>query len=148
MLGKDFLRRPRLSRIYYRGRFFDYPLKPFNALRNLGIWTSVRVLLSCLWIKMFPIRPERSFADWVSNRFGRMLFRIFFETYTEKVWGIPCNRIGAQWAAQRIKGLSLKTTVINMLVPARMRSEATIKSLDRGVRLSAVWSGDDVGRIP
>jgi protoporphyrinogen oxidase len=129
MLGKDFLRRPRLSRIYYRGRFFDYPLKPLNALRNLGIWTSVRVLLSCLWIKMFPIRPERSFADWVSNRFGRMLFRIFFETYTEKVWGIPCNRIGAQWAAQRIKGLSLKTTVINMLVPARLRSEATIKSL-------------------
>jgi protoporphyrinogen oxidase len=129
MLGNDFLRRPRLSRIYYRGRFFDYPLKPLNALRNLGIWTSIRVLLSCLWIKMFPIRPERSFADWVSNRFGRMLFRIFFETYTEKVWGIPCNRIGAQWAAQRIKGLSLKTTVINMLVPARMRSDATIKSL-------------------
>ena len=129
MLGKDFLRRPRLSRIYYRGRFFDYPLKPLNALRNLGLSTSVRVLLSCLWIKAFPIRPERSFADWVSNRFGRVLFRIFFETYTEKVWGIPCNRIGAQWAAQRIKGLSLKTAVINMLVPAAMRSDASIKSL-------------------
>jgi protoporphyrinogen oxidase len=129
MLGNDFLRRPRLSRIYYRGRFFDYPLKPLNALRNLGIVTSLRVLLSCLWIKMFPIRPERSFADWVSNRFGRVLFRIFFETYTEKVWGIPCNKIGAQWAAQRIKGLSLKTTVINMLVPAAMKSDATIKSL-------------------
>jgi protoporphyrinogen oxidase len=87
------------------------------------------VLLSCLWIKAFPIRPERSFADWVSNRFGRKLFSIFFETYTEKVWGIPCNRIGAQWAAQRIKGLSLKTTVINMLVPARLRSGGSIKSL-------------------
>ena len=129
MLGSDFLRRPRLSRIYYRGRFFDYPLKPFNALRNLGIWTSFRVLLSCLWIKLFPIRPERSFADWVSNRFGRKLFHIFFETYTEKVWGIPCNRIGAQWAAQRIKGLSLKTAVLNMLVPASMRSDKSIKSL-------------------
>ena len=93
-----------------------------NALRNLGIATSIRVLVSCLWIKMFPIRPERSFADWVSNRFGRMLFRIFFETYTEKVWGIPCNRIGAQWAAQRIKGLSLKTAVISMLGPARFKS--------------------------
>ena len=129
MLGDDFLRRPRLSRIYYRGRFFDYPLKPLNALRNLGVWTSFRVLLSCLWIKMFPIRPERSFADWVSNRFGRELFSIFFETYTEKVWGIPCNRIGAQWAAQRIKGLSLKTAVINMLAPVGMRGSGAIKSL-------------------
>ena len=129
MLGKDFLRRPRLSRIYYRGRFFDYPLKPINALRNLGPWTSVRVALSCLWIKLFPIRPERSFADWVSNRFGRMLFHIFFETYTEKVWGIPCNRIGGQWAAQRIKGLSLKTAVINMLVPSALRRGGSIKSL-------------------
>ena len=129
MLGHEFLRRPRLSRIYYRGRFFDYPLKPVNALRNLGIWTSFHVLVSCVWIKMFPIRPERSFADWVSNRFGRKLFRIFFETYTEKVWGIPCNRIDAQWAAQRIKGLSLKTAVINMLAPLRRRNGGSIKSL-------------------
>jgi protoporphyrinogen oxidase len=128
-LGKDFLRRPRLSRIYYRGRFFDYPLKPLNALWNLGIWTSCHVLLSCLWIKLFPIAPELSFADWVSNRFGRKLFRIFFETYTEKVWGIPCNRIGAQWAAQRIKGLSLKTAVINMLLLPRRRRASSIKSL-------------------
>ena len=129
MLGKDFVRRPRLSRIYYQGRFFDYPLKPLNALRNLGLWTSFRVLLSCLWIKLFPIRPERSFADWVSNRFGRRLFHINFETYTEKVWGIPCHRIGAQWAAQRIKGLSLKTAVLNMLAPATRKSGGPIKSL-------------------
>ena len=129
MLGSDFLKRPRLSRIYYRGRFFDYPIKPLNALWNLGVATSVRVVMSCLWIKLFPIRPERSFADWVSNRFGRVLFRIFFETYTEKVWGIPCNRIGAQWAAQRIRGLSLKTVVLNMLVPGAFRRGAAIKSL-------------------
>ncbi len=101
MLGVDFLRRPRLSRIFYRGRFFDYPLKPFNAFWNLGVLTSARILLSCLWIKMFPIQPERSFADWVSNRFGRVLFDIFFKSYTEKVWGIPCDRIAPQWAAQR-----------------------------------------------
>ena len=148
MLGKDFLRRPRLSRIYYRGRFFDYPLKPLNALRNLGLWTSFRVALSCLWIKLFPIRPERSFADWVSNRFGRMLFHIFFETYTEKVWGIPCNRIGAQWAAQRIKGLSLKTAVINMLVPAALRGGGSIKSLIEHFEYPAARSRDDVGRLP
>jgi protoporphyrinogen oxidase len=125
MLGKDFLRRPRLSRILYRRRFFDYPLKPMNALRNLGLMTSCAVVLSWLWIRLFPIRPEVSFADWVSNRFGRMLFRIFFETYTEKVWGIACNRIAAQWAAQRIRGLSLTTAVISMLMPRRRGSRIT-----------------------
>ena len=127
MLGADFLRRPRLSRIFYRNRFFDYPLKPFNAFWNLGVLTSARILLSCLWIKMFPIQPERSFADWVSNRFGRVLFNIFFKSYTEKVWGIPCDRIAPQWAAQRIKGLSLKTAVLNMLLPTRR--DGSIKSL-------------------
>jgi len=127
MLGDEFLRRPRLSRIFYRRRFFDYPLKPFNALWNLGIVTSASVLLSCLWIKLFPIVPERSLADWVSNRFGRVLFQIFFKSYTEKVWGIPCDRIAPQWAAQRIKGLSLKTAVLTMLLPWRRGGE--IKSL-------------------
>ena len=129
VLGKDFLRRPRLSRIYYRGRFFDYPLKPLNALRNLGVWTSLTVAASWFWAKLQPIRPELSFADWVTNRFGRKLFRIFFETYTEKVWGMPCDRIGAQWAAQRIKGLSLTTAVINMLFPAWNRRRGNVKSL-------------------
>src|SRR5262245_41281046 len=70
-LGAEFLRRPRLSRIYYNGRFFDYPLKPANALLNLGVGTSVQVLFSYLWIKVFPIRPEVSLEDWVSNRFGK-----------------------------------------------------------------------------
>ena len=117
MLGPDMLRRPRLSRIFYGGRFFDYPLKPYNALRGIGPINAVRVLFSYLWIRVRPITPEDSFEDWVSNRFGRRLYRIFFKTYTEKVWGIPCNRIGAQWAAQRIKGLSLFTAVWNMLRP-------------------------------
>jgi protoporphyrinogen oxidase len=116
MLGPEMLRRPRLSRIYYGGKFFDYPLRPFNALMGLGIVNSVLVLCSYLWIQVRPIRPELSFEDWVSNRFGRRLYRIFFKTYTEKVWGIPCHRIGAQWAAQRIKGLSLFTAVVNMLM--------------------------------
>jgi protoporphyrinogen oxidase len=116
MLGPEMLWRPRLSRIYYGGKFFDYPLKPMNALRGLGLWNAFLVLLSYLWIQIRPIRPEVSFEDWVSNRFGRRLYRIFFKTYTEKVWGIPCHKIGAQWAAQRIKGLSLFTAVVNMLL--------------------------------
>ncbi|CAN5767262.1 NAD(P)/FAD-dependent oxidoreductase [soil metagenome] len=115
MLGSDMLRRPRLSRIFYNGRFFDYPLKPLSAFKGLGLVNSVRILLSYLWIHVRPIRPEVSVEDWVSNRFGRRLYNIFFKTYTEKVWGIPCNRIGAQWAAQRIKGLSLVTAVWNMI---------------------------------
>ena len=127
-LGTELLRRPRLSRIYYRGRFFSYPLRPFNALSNLGIGTSLSVMASYLWSLLFPIRPERSFADWVTNRFGRRLFEIFFKTYTEKVWGIPCDRIGAEWAAQRIKGLSLSSAVLNMLWPGRNRG-GQIKTL-------------------
>ena len=79
MLGADFLRRPRLSRIYYSGRFFDYPLKPVNALLNLGVLRSLGILASYLWIRLRPIRPEVSFEDWVTNRFGRRLYRIFFE---------------------------------------------------------------------
>ena len=128
ILGDDLLRRPRLSRIYYRGKFFDYPLRPFNALRNLGILTSLAVVASYVRSQLFPIRPERSVADWVSNRFGRRLFLIFFKTYTEKVWGIPCETIGAEWAAQRIKGLSLGTAVLNMLMPSRNKDGA-IKTL-------------------
>jgi protoporphyrinogen oxidase len=131
MLGPEMLTRPRLSRIYYGGKFFDYPLKPMNALKGLGLVNSFQVLLSYLWIQISPIRPEVSFEDWVSNRFGRRLYRIFFKTYTEKVWGIPCNKIGAQWAAQRIKGLSLFTAVTNMLLRSvkRPRGDRQIKTL-------------------
>ena len=118
VLANDFLKRPRLSRIFYRGHFFDYPLKPLNVLVGLGLVESARVLLSYAWATLSPVRPEVSFADWVSNRFGRRLYRIFFETYTEKVWGIPPHTIGAQWAAQRIKGLSLASAVRHMLFPA------------------------------
>jgi protoporphyrinogen oxidase len=119
LLGADLLVRPRLSRIYYRGRFFDYPLKPLNALRGLGLSTSLAVLGSYLWRKLAPVRPETSFADWVTNRFGDRLYRIFFQSYTEKVWGIPCDEIGAQWAAQRIRGLSLRTAMAAMFFPVR-----------------------------
>jgi protoporphyrinogen oxidase len=130
MLGPDFLRRPRLSRIFFDGKFFDYPLKPANALLKLGAVRSVAILASYLWVTIRPIRPEVSFEDWVTNRFGRRLFRTFFETYTEKVWGIPCRTISARWAAQRIQGLSLRTALINMLAPwLNRRSGSQVKTL-------------------
>ena len=129
MMGPDFLKRPRLSRIYYGGKFFDYPLKPMNALFGLGIWNAFLAGLSYFWSHVHPIRPEVSVEDWVSNRFGRRLFRIFFKTYTEKVWGIPCNTISAQWAAQRIKGLSLWTAITSMLFGRFRRDKTKITTL-------------------
>jgi protoporphyrinogen oxidase len=113
ILGDDFLTRPRMSRIYYNHKFFHYPLKPFNALFNLGIGTSLLTVLSFIRSKLFPYKKETNFEEWVSNRFGRKLFNIFFKTYTEKVWGIPCREIQADWAAQRIKSLSLSKLILN-----------------------------------
>jgi protoporphyrinogen oxidase len=129
MLGQDFLTRPRLSRILYRHKFYDYPLKPLNVVRNLGVPSAVAMIFSYLSVKLRPVRPEVSFADWVTNRFGRRLYHAFFKTYTEKVWGIPCERITAEWAAQRIKGLSLRTATLNMLFPRRNRGKGAIKTL-------------------
>jgi protoporphyrinogen oxidase len=114
-LGDAFLVRSRLSRIYYRGKFFHYPLRAANALAGLGACDSLRVLLSYAYSRLFPRKPEISFEDWVFNRFGRVLFNIFFKTYTEKVWGIPCREISADWAAQRIRNLSLGRAVLNAL---------------------------------
>ncbi len=106
-LGDDLLRVRRLSRINYRGRFFDYPLRLPNVLGHLGVAESLRIGLSYLRAQIAPIAPEESFEDWVTNRFGDRLYRTFFKAYTEKVWGVPCTVIRAEWAAQRIKGLSL-----------------------------------------
>ncbi|MFO7733371.1 MAG: NAD(P)/FAD-dependent oxidoreductase [Candidatus Aminicenantes bacterium] len=106
-LGPAFRQRPRLSRIYYGGRFFDYPLKPLNALTNLGPLESARVMLSYLAAKIRPARRAVSFEDWITDRFGKRLFQMFFKTYTEKVWGINCRELRADWAAQRIKTLTL-----------------------------------------
>lgn len=115
LLGEEFLTRPRLSRILYRGKFFHYPLDPFNALSGLGIVEAVRCALSYVWARLFPQRPEEHFEAWVTNRFGKRLFKIFFESYTEKVWGLKCTEIGAEWAAQRIRGLSLFSVVSHAL---------------------------------
>jgi protoporphyrinogen oxidase len=111
ILGADFVVRKRLSRIYYRGRFFNYPLDVRNAVGGLGLFESVRVALSYAYWRAFPFRREETFEQWVTNRFGRRLFRTFFETYTEKVWGLPCSEIRSEWAAQRIRNLSLARVI-------------------------------------
>src|SRR5438309_5404515 len=98
--------RPRISRIFYLGMLYDYPLKPMSARSNLGVLTAVAAVWSYGQSKVFPYPREDTFEEWVSNRFGKKLYRIFFKTYTEKVWGIPCSEIRAEWAAQRIQGLS------------------------------------------
>ncbi len=117
--GADLLERPRSSRIYYRGLFFTYPLKPLEALAKLGVLTSTMCLLSYLRARIHPEPKPKSFEDWVSNQFGERLFQIFFKTYTEKVWGMSCSEISADWAAQRIKGLSLGTAIKHALLPRR-----------------------------
>ena len=115
VLTDDFIVRPRLSRIYYRGKFFDYPLKFFNALFNIGPYESVRIVLSYLKWQVFPSKEEDNFEQWVINRFGGRLYMHFFRSYTEKVWGIPPREIRADWAAQRIKNLSLFKAIWNSI---------------------------------
>jgi protoporphyrinogen oxidase len=115
ILPNDLLERPRLSRIYYKGKFFQYPLRALEALWKLGVLESTLCLASYLKWKCFPKKNPRSFQDWVSNQFGHRLFSIFFKSYTEKVWGMSCSEISADWAAQRIKGLSLGEAIRNAL---------------------------------
>jgi protoporphyrinogen oxidase len=136
ILPDDFIARPRLSRIYYDGKFYSYPLKAFEALTNLGVLESGACMLSYAYAKAFPIREPRTFHQWVRNQFGERLFSIFFKTYTEKVWGMSCDEISADWAAQRIKGLDLGVAVLNALKrslkpsrPAPAAGAPTVKTL-------------------
>ena len=115
ILPDDFIQRPRMSRIYYDGKFYSYPLRGFEALRNLGLWRSAMCMASYGWAQIFPRKNVKSFQDWTINQFGEQLFSIFFKTYTEKVWGMACDEISADWAAQRIKGLSLGSAVMDGL---------------------------------
>jgi protoporphyrinogen oxidase len=115
ILPDDFIDRPRMSRIFYNGKYYAYPLRAFEALRNLGVMTSTMCMLSYALAKLFPVKTPKSFHQWVRNQFGEQLFSIFFRTYTEKVWGMSCDDISADWAAQRIKGLSLISAVVDGL---------------------------------
>ena len=122
---EDFLVRPRMSRIFYKGKFYDYPLRAMNALRNLGVLEAVRCVLSYVWVRIHPPRDLTSFEGWTASRFGWRLYRTFFKTYTEKVWGVPADEIQADWAAQRIKNLSLFSAVLNSLMPRRNQKNIT-----------------------
>jgi protoporphyrinogen oxidase len=125
LADEDFLTRPRMSRIYYRGKLYDYPLKPLNALRNLGLFEATRCVLSYAAVRVRPPRDQSNFEGWVAARFGWRLYRTFFKTYTEKVWGVDATEIRADWAAQRIKNLSLLSAIRNAILPAADKTVIT-----------------------
>ena len=127
---EEFIRRPRLSRIFFDRRFFHYPLRALDALVKVGIRNAALILMSFLRARLFPIKDERTFDHWVTNRFGARLYRMFFKHYTEKVWGIPCSEISAEWAAQRIKGLTLTSAIKNAFYKNNAKNKsAEIKTL-------------------
>ncbi len=146
ILGEHLITRPRKSRIFYNGKLFDYPLRAMDALTKLGFFESFLCMASYAQARLFPIKDPHTFEDWVSNEFGHRLFSIFFETYTEKVWGMKCREISADWAAQRIKGLSLGSAVRSALVPRwlsrmRSRSSKTPKTLIESFRYPKLGPG-------
>ncbi len=114
ILGDDLLLRPRLSRVFYHGKFYSYPLEPFETVLKLGVLESVQSMLSYLKAVWLPIPVEKDLESWLINRFGERLYQRFFKTYTEKVWGMPCSEIASEWAAQRIRGLSIRSLVKTM----------------------------------
>ena len=126
----DFLRRRRLSRIYYNKRFIHYPLRFSSTMLQVGVRKGAPVVFSYLRARLFPERNVESFAQWVTNRFGRRFYQLFFKTYTEKVWGISCDELAAEWAAQRIKDLSLSAAMKNLLFKRRTNGNGSaIKTL-------------------
>lgn len=131
ILPEDFIEVERQSRIYYKQRFIRYPLEAWDALPKMGLMFAFRALFDHLYRKVSPIRPEVSFRDWVVNRFGDKLFHAFFESYTEKVWGMSCHEISADWAAQRIQGLSIGSIIARALTPPSLRrnDNASLKTL-------------------
>lgn len=127
ILGEEFISVPRLSRIHYNGKFFDYPLKAMNALRGLGPLNAIAIVLSYIRAHWRPNPVEENLEQWVTNRFGRRLYETFFKTYTEKVWGVPCTEIRAEWAAQRIQNLSLAKAILSAAQLSRRATD--VKSL-------------------
>ena len=122
---EDFLMRPRKSRIFYDGKYFDYPLKASNALKNLGIIEAVLCVLSYAKAKVFPPKDQTNYEGWLVARFGQRLYETFFKTYTEKLWGVPVHEMPSDWAAQRVKGLSLGNAIVNALLPKRNQKDIT-----------------------
>jgi protoporphyrinogen oxidase len=131
VLGDELRTCGRLSRIYYRNRYFDYPLKATNAFFNMGPVETLRCLMSYARARVYPVKAPQTLEDWVSNQFGHRLYSIFFKTYTEKVWGMSTKELSADWAAQRIKGLNLGEAIKGAILPRRRSSKnnQTIKTL-------------------
>lgn len=125
LADEDFLLRPRMSRIHYRGKLFDYPLRAMNALRGLGLVEATRCVGSYVFAQLVPPKDQSTFEGWVSSRFGKRLYSIFFKTYTEKLWGIPATALRADFAAQRIKNLSLFSAIVNAVLPKRNQKSIT-----------------------
>ena len=141
ILGDDFQPRSRLSRIYYNGKFFDYPLRPSNALRGLGLAEAIMIMASYVNARTFPTAEEQNFEEWVCNRFGRRLFDMFFKTYTEKVWGMKCSR------DRRRVGLAAhqKSRFGDGAKRHARRPQGRYHHPDQAVSLSSPWTGHDVG---
>src|SRR5260370_6255420 len=133
--------RSRFSMIHYSGRFFKHRREQFNAFRKLGPFEAVSCLLSYLKARRRAPEPVRSFEDWVVRAFGRRLYETFFRSYTEKVWGVPCAQISADWAAQRIRGLSL-LSLLRSLLPRRALGGAVVKTLTDQFRYPPHGPGD------
>ena len=127
LLGNGLVSVDRSSKILLNGRLFDYPLRPVNAIFGLGPLTAADIIFNYLIERFKFNRPApRSLEDWVISQFGKTLYRLFFKTYTEKVWGIPCSRISAEWGVQRIKGLSLRTALIDAFWKKRKKDAASL----------------------
>ncbi len=131
-----FLQRDRLSRIYYLRKFFDYPVAlNANTIRNLGFFRIIRIGISYVWYKLFPIRNEKTLEDFFINRFGKVLYKTFFKDYTEKVWGKPCTELSAEWGAQRIKGLSVTKVITHYIKSLFSRKNKDIAQKDKETSL-------------
>src|SRR3954447_7058716 len=122
---EDFLLRPRMSRIYYDGKLYDYPLKAGNTLGNLGPVEAARCVASYLWARIRPPKNQETLEGWIVARFGKRLYQHFFKTYNEKLWGVPVDQLPADFAAQRIKNLSMVGALVNALSPRRNQKEIT-----------------------
>jgi len=136
---KNFLKVNRLSRIYYKNKFFSYPLKPLEALVNLGLLNSLKIILAYGWAKMFPKQPENDFETYMINRFGSTLYKTFFKSYTEKVMGIKATKMSSDWAKQRIKGLSLLKTLTSMVSVKKINTK--VKSLTKSFHYPPLGPG-------
>ncbi|WP_240229575.1 NAD(P)/FAD-dependent oxidoreductase [Devosia lacusdianchii] len=149
IMGDELLQRPRSSRIYYSGKLFDYPLRAGDALSKLGPIEALRCVISYALAQARPHRNVVSFEQWVVNNFGRRLFQIFFKTYTEKVWGMDCSEISADWAAQRIKGLNLYQAIVQSFGIGKRSSggDAVIKTLINSFRYPRLGPGQMWERV-